>query len=56
MVQLGNLRVPEQATGLHNAYMDALWNKETSEYLDRIGQPHRAIQALQDAFDRGGRD
>jgi|SRR5690242_729492 len=56
MVQMGSPRVPEQATGLHNAYMDALWNKETSEYLDRIGKPHRAVQALQDSFDAGLRD
>lgn len=56
MVQLGSPRVPEQSSGAHNAYMDALWNKDVSEYLDRIGQPHRASQALQDSFDRGGRD
>lgn len=56
MVQMGNPRVPEQSSGLHNAYLDACWNKETSEYLDRIGKPHRASQALQDSFDNGLRD
>lgn len=33
MVRLGNPRVPEQVSGEHNAYMDALWNKEVYEYL-----------------------
>lgn len=33
IMRLGNPRVPEQATGLHNALSDATWNKETDEYL-----------------------
>jgi len=56
IMRLGNPRVPEQATGAHNAYMDALWNKETYEYLERTVKPHRATQALQDSFDAGLRD
>jgi hypothetical protein len=56
IVRLGSPRVPEQSEGLHNALSDAVWNKETSEYLERIGKAHRATQALQEIFDRGSRD
>jgi|ERR1700741_348232 len=56
MVQMGSPRVPEQSEGHHNALQDAIWNKETSEYLDRINKPHRAQEALQRVFDQGIRD
>jgi hypothetical protein len=56
LVQMGNPRVPEQASGLHNALSDAIWNKEVSEYLDRINKPHRAAQLLQESFNHGSRD
>lgn len=56
LVRLGNPRVPEQLEGAHNALSDAIWNKETYEYLERVGKPHRATQALQDMLDRGSRD
>jgi hypothetical protein len=36
IVRLGNPRVPEQAEGAHNAFMDAWWNKETYEYLQSL--------------------
>lgn len=56
IMRLGNPRVPEQATGLHNAYMDALWNKETYEYLQGYRPRTAALRALQNSFDRGSRD
>lgn len=56
LMRLGNPRVPEQATGLHNAYMDALWNKETYEYLQGYQPRTAALRALQNSFDRGSRD
>ena len=56
IMRLGNPRVPEQLEGHHNALSDAIWNKETYEYLQRLDKPHRAAQALQEIFDRGSRD
>lgn len=56
IMRLGNPRLPEQATGAHNAYMDALWNKETYEYLQGYQPRTKALRALQDQFDRGSRD
>lgn len=56
IMRLGNPRVPEQATGAHNAYMDALWNKETYEYLQGYRPRTAALRALQDQFNRGSRD
>jgi hypothetical protein len=56
IMRLGNPQVPEQATGAHNAYMDALWNKETYEYLQGYRPRTAALRALQDQFDRGSRD
>jgi len=64
IVRLGNPPVPEQSEGHHNAYMDALWNKETYEYLHAPKARRKPLSAfddtaqriLQDSFDRGGRD
>lgn len=56
IVRLGSPKVPEQSTGLHNALSDAIWNKETYEYLHGYRARTKALRALQDSFDRGSRD
>lgn len=42
IMRLGNPPVPEQSEGAHNAFMDAWWNKETDEYLQRLRDPSEA--------------
>lgn len=63
IARLGNPRVPEQATGLHNALSDAIWNKETYKYLEAFRttleaseEPYKPGTYLQEIFDRGSRD
>jgi len=64
IVRLGNPPVPTQSEGHHNAYMDALWNKDTYEYLHAPKVRRKPLSAfddtaqriLQESFDRGGRD
>lgn len=43
IMRLGNPRVPEQATGLHNAFMDACWNLDTYEYLQGLQRAKELI-------------
>lgn len=47
IVRLGSPEVPKQATGHHNALADAIWNKETYEYLQARYNP---IERLRKAF------
>lgn len=45
MVGMGSPRVPEQSEGAHNALADAIWNKETYEYLQgRRKDPQRLLE------------
>lgn len=60
---LGNPRIPKQSEGLHNALSDAIWNKDTYEYLRRLREateapedPYKAGFYLQEIFSRGTRD
>lgn len=66
MQKFGDLYIPEQSEGLHNALSDAIWNKETYEYLQNSKPVTRRLRALQkeaearellqESFDRGSRD
>ena len=41
--RMGNIRVPEQAGGHHNALADATWNKDTHEYLQGLQRAKESI-------------
>jgi Predicted exonuclease of the beta-lactamase fold involved in RNA processing len=41
--RMGNVRVPEQLGGHHNALADATWNKDTHEYLQGLQRAKELI-------------
>lgn len=42
-VRLGNVRLPEQLEGAHNALSDARWTKEAYEYLQELQNPAQRL-------------